>query len=153
MTRFRTVALPPRSPTVSGGLDAMPRDLLGFYERLRHIPLGVWAAAAATPTATDVAPGGTATDARHRLRQIVDGMPHVAAQSRRRVLDLVAAAEGFVHPSVLARMKKSALTAALALVARPALDEDDFAQLYGPFATLIPPHALAAGPDGPVQPA
>ena len=133
---------------------ALPREILGFYERLRHVPLGLWAAAAESvptrapsrrPDGGPVTPGAAA---RARLRRAVNGMPGVVAQSRRRVLDLVSAAEGFVHPSSIARMKKSALTAALALGARPALGEEDFAQLYAPYAALIPLQALAAAENG-----
>jgi hypothetical protein len=149
MTPDRPAMPSPQPPTAAPGLDALPRDLLGFCERLRHLPLGAWASAA--EPAGGSAPERASAAARHRLRRVVDGMPHVAEQSRRRVLDLVAAAEGFVHPATVARMKKCALTAALAIAARPTLGEDDFAQLYRPFATLIPPHLLGAGPDGRAQ--
>jgi hypothetical protein len=46
-------------------------------------------------------------------------------------------------------MKKTALAAALALVARPALGEADFARLYAPFADIVPLTEIADALDEP----
>ena len=123
---------------------------VAFLERLRRLPLGVWADAAARlddegGLATDDGVSTPVTDAaRARLRQLVDRTPTVAARVRRRVHDLVAVAQGFLHPREVARMKKAALTAALAVHVRPALRPDEFARLYAPFAALVPLETLDA---------
>jgi hypothetical protein len=146
---------PPAPPSAAhplrpGGAD-LPPAVLAFLERLRRLPLGSWATAALEADGVDTIAAlsdvpvtrDDGSEARRRLRVIVDGMPGVAAQTRRRVHDLVAVANGFVHPAIVARMKKSALTAALALVARPRLGDEDFHELYAPFATLVPLRSLA----------
>lgn len=131
----------------------LPPLAAGFLERLRRLPLGSWADAA---RALDESGGLTLsgdvsaplTDAaRARLRWLMDEMPGVTTKARRRVHDLAAVAQGFLHPREVARMKKAALTAVLALVARPDLDDDEFARLYAPFATLLPLEALAGGAE------
>jgi len=69
-------------------------------------------------------------------------MPWAKGHVAPRVDELVSVAEGFVAPGTTARMKKVALTAALALVARPDLSEEDFEWLYAPFADTIPIDSL-----------
>lgn len=154
MRRHRPVAPPTAAPLRAQHVSAeLPAIVVDFYQRLRQLPLGVWvdAAQAVEPTTGRVeppAPGEQlppADAARARLRSIADGMPSIVTQTRRFVHDLVGVAECFVHPAIVARMKKAALTAALALVARPALGEEDFARLYAPFAGFIPPSVLGAG--------
>lgn len=137
----------------------LPPAVLGFLEHLRRLPLGAWVDAArhADEPAVGRAPGRapSAAHPRARLRRIMDEAPGVTMQTRRRVRDLAAAASGFVHHADAARMKKAALAAALALVARPTLGEDDFARLYAPFADVVPLEELtndaaeepANGPD------
>lgn len=121
----------------------LPQVAFGFLEQLRRLPLGAWADAARRMDAHVLVPPPPGTPAsassvaRARLRHIVDDMPGVVGQTRRRVHDLAAVAQGFVHPAEVARMKKAALTAALAIVARPSLGEDDFERLYAPFAEHI----------------
>ena len=130
----------------------MSPAVLAFLERLRRLPLGTWAdAATGLDDEGGLAPfDGSATPltdaARARLRHLVDRTPAVAAQVRRRVHDLVAVAQGFLHPREVARMKKAALTAALAVHMRPALRPDEFTRLYAPFATLVPVEDLALRP-------
>jgi hypothetical protein len=75
----------------------------------------------------------------------MDEAPGVAMQTSRRVRNMAAVANGFVHPADVVRMKKTALAAALALVARPMLGEADFARLYAPFADIVPLHELTGG--------
>lgn|GEM_PF-2560761 len=116
-----------------------------FLEQLRRMPLGDWAAAAARLDGREprqaiwfdsaALPGA---ELRARLRELVNSTPEVAAQVRWRVLDLIAVAEGFLPPREVRRMKKAALTAALALQTRPDLQPDEFARLYAPFMELIP---------------
>jgi hypothetical protein len=148
MTRHRPA--PPPDRTQHGA--ELPPVVVEFNQRLRKLPLGAWADAAVQneepgrvepPAAGEQLPPTEA--ARARLRQIADDMPSVVTQTRRYVHDLVGVAECFVEPEVVARMKKTALTAALALVARPALGEEDFARLYAPFADFIPPNGLGVG--------
>lgn len=131
---------------VHGG--ALPAIALEFTDRLRHLPLGAWADAAGAAPPADAHDQAPAAAARARLRVIADDMPSVVIQLRARVNNVVGAAEGFVHQSAVGRMKKTALTAGLALVARPALGEEDFARLYAPFADLIPARELDAPAAG-----
>ena len=156
---------PASSPTMPLDVRArggeLPPVVLGFLEHLRRLPLGTWADAAhladdaiLSPASDTTTPSTAAT--RARLRQIMDDAPGVAMQTSRRVRNLAAMASGFVHPADVVRMKKTALAAALALVARPMLAEDDFARLYAPFADIVPLRELtgtpALGPIGEVRP-
>jgi hypothetical protein len=128
---------------------AIPPPVLAFLQRLKRLPLGVWADVAFTRTArpTDVtlsqgSPSSLA-DARARLRKLIDTRPAVAARIRPRVYELAGVAQAFLHPAVVARMKKVGLAASLALAVRDHLAEEDFEQLYAPFAELIPIKELA----------
>lgn len=129
--------------------NELPPLAASFLERLRRLPLGAWADAARAldESGALTLSGDVSTPlsdaARARLRWLMDEMPGVTTKARRRVHDLAAVAQGFLHPREVARMKKAALTAVLALVARPDLDEDEFARLYAPFATLVPLDVLA----------
>lgn len=125
----------------------LPESVKMFRTELRRIPLRSWANAARTLT-SDPAEGGApvASPARARLRAAIEHRPEVTARIRRSVDGLVAVAEGIVHPRDARLMRKAALSAAFALAARPDLDEADFADLYRPFAELIPLTALEA-PD------
>ena len=138
------------APLRAGGLPPLVR---AFVERLRHVPLGVWAALAEEHEPDDVPmladrAAARAADrdggARARLRRLVDETPGHAALVRRRVLELTAAAEGFVHPATVGLMKRAALTAALALSVRPELADGDFERLYAPFAAVLPLEELEA---------
>lgn len=143
------------APLRAGGLPPLVR---AFVERLRHVPLGVWAALAdehEPPESGETGETGERdgvadwtpereSGPRARLRQLVDETPGHAALVRRRVLELTAAAEGFVRPATVRKMKKAALTAALALSVRPTLAAGDFEQLYAPFAALLPLAELEA---------
>lgn len=121
----------------------IPVSVMRFSERLRHLPLGIWAELADRVGQRRTDDGATGVDAsaaaaRHRLRQVVDDMPGAVTRVRGRIHELIACAEGFFRPDVLLRMKKVALTAALALTARPHLAPEEFDRLYEPFAAVIP---------------
>ena len=130
--------------------DELPPVALAFLERLRRVPLGAWADAGRRLTELDererraLGRAGSGADAAVRavLRRAVNARPRVAAQARQRVSHLAAVAQGFVHPADVARMKKAALAAVLALIARDELGEQGFAAVYEPFAELIPLAAL-----------
>lgn len=140
---------PPRTTTQEIRSAEIPLSVQRFSERLRHMPLGVWAELAervnvhlADAPASREANASAA--ARARLREIADQMPGAVVRVRGRVLELIACAEGFLRPDVLVRMKKVALTAAIALAARPQLASEEFDRLYAPFASAIPLEDLAA---------
>lgn len=124
----------------------LPPVALAFLERLRRVPIGAWAYAGRRLAELDederraLGRAGNGADATVRavLRGMVNAQPRVAAQARQRVSHLTAVAHGFVHPTEVARMKKAALAAVLALVARDQLGEERFAAVYEPFAALIP---------------
>jgi hypothetical protein len=124
----------------------LPPVAFAFLEQLRRLPLGAWADAGRRLAELDeherLALGRNGSDAtatvRAVLRREVSAHPRVAAQARQRVLHLAAVAHGFLHPTDVARMKKAALAAVLALIARPELGEQRFAAVYDPFAALIP---------------
>jgi hypothetical protein len=131
----------------------LPAVVADFLEQLRRLPLGAWAEAGRRLEELDArdrllagdAPGSDSA-VRAQLRQVVNEMPRVAAQARQRVMNVAAMAQGFVHPADLARMKKAALAAVLALVARPTLGEERFAAIYAPFAEHIPLDGTDAPP-------
>ncbi len=128
---------------------AIPPVVLAFLQRLKRLPLGIWADVAFTRTArtADVTvrngAASSLAEARARLRKLIDTRPGLAARIRPRVYELAGVAEAFLHPAVVARMKKVGLTASLALGVRDHLSEEDFEQLYAPFAELIPIKELA----------
>ncbi|HSJ64829.1 MAG TPA: hypothetical protein VK922_13120 [Gemmatimonadaceae bacterium] len=125
----------------------IPVSVIRFSERLRHLPLGIWAELSERIGRTgDGYTEFDAAAARRRLRQIADGMPSSVTRVRGRILELVSCAEGFFRPDVLSRMKKVALTAALALAVRPHLAADEFARLYEPFSSVIPLDDLFVAP-------
>lgn len=124
----------------------LPPLVQAFLERLRRLPLGAWVDAGRRLEELDrrgtLGARRAGSVVHSQLRQLVDEMPHVAARVRERVLHLVAATQGFVHPAERARMKKAALAAALALAARPSLGAERFAEIYEPFAASIPLSSL-----------
>jgi hypothetical protein len=123
-------------PSANGVLPASApaRVVVRFCERLRHLPLGVWAELAESASLS----GSRSSAASQRLREHVDRLPGVATHVTPRVQELVSVAEEFVPPAVAARMRNTALTAALALLVREKLSSDDFDTLYEPFARAIP---------------
>ena len=133
----------------------LPPVVAEFLERLRKLPLGAWADAGRRLEEIDsrdrrgsgAAAGASGEAIRAQLRQVVDEMPRVAGHVRLRVLDLAAVAQGIVRPAEAALMKKAALAAALALVARPALGDARFHEIYEPFATLSPLSSLCSSPE------
>ncbi len=121
-----------------------------FFARLMRLPLETWIRTS-TPKegwATDsmlasrADDGGAAALARAKLRRIMDEMPSALGRAKRRVHDITDCTAGFAAEAVRAPMTRAALTAALALVARPHLTADEFRHLYGPFAELIPVESL-----------
>jgi len=124
------------------GVAELPPLVRAFLEQLRRLPLGAWVDAGRHLEELDrrgtLGARRSAGAVRAQLRQLVDDMPHVAPRVRARVLDLTSVAQGFVHPAEVARMKKAALAAALALAARPTLNADLFADVYEPFSAHIP---------------
>jgi hypothetical protein len=110
-----------------------PPALLSFLEHLRCLPLNAWAEAAGR-----LGPHAT----RASLRREVDRSPELARRARRRIDDFLSAAEGLMSEPQLHAMRKTALTAVLALDARDRLSPADFGELYAPFAELIPLETL-----------
>lgn len=131
----------------------LPVAVKRFSERLRHLPLGVWAEVSERMDDDETEPTpytydhNAAAAARARLREVADGMPGAVTRVRGRVLELVSCAEGFFRPDTLRRMKKVALTAAIALTARPQLAQEEFDRLYEPFSGVIPLEDLAVAPS------
>lgn len=111
-----------------------------FFARLKTLRLNDWAAAgrAASPFADVPSASPARAEAVERLNRIMDDMPHERLRADRRIDDIAAAAVGFTNDADTGAMRRSALTAALALIARPHLGEEDFRALYEPFASLIP---------------
>ena len=155
MNRSAHTPVPPVTTYLGTHGSDLPPVVAAFLDRLRRLPLGAWAEAGRRLEEIDrldrrvrLAAGlgvpERRTAVRAHLREVVNASPGVAVRARQSVTDLAAVAQGFVHPAEVARMKKAALAAALALVARPALGEEGFAEIYEPFATLIP---LASLPD------
>jgi len=148
MTQRLSYPMPAAATPAASYIDAgeLPPIVQRFLERLRRLPIGAWVDAGRR--LEELNRRGTrgarrsASTVRAQLRRMVEEMPHVAPRVRTRVLDLVAATEGFVHPAERARMKKAALAAALALAARPSLGDERFTDAYEPFAAVIPIESL-----------
>ena len=131
------------APSVKrAGGDADDNTVLReFFTRLRKVPLSAWIDAAvpyADTRGEDDFESEPTSVARARLRAIVDRMPAGLTLAKARVQDYAAVAEGFAPHGVVSRMRRVALTAALALIARPHLSQADFERLYRPFSALIP---------------
>src|SRR5690606_20500430 len=74
----------------TGDADPGTRIVVRFCEKLRHLPLGVWAEASDRVERAD----NLARAARARLRQTVDRMPRARGHVTPRVNELVSVAEG-----------------------------------------------------------
>lgn len=137
--------VPAPSVELNGGAADESTVLREFFARLRKVPLSAWINAAvplADVRGSDDFESDSTARARARLREIMDRMPAGVSLAKARVQDYIAVAEGFVPHGVVSRMKRVALTAALALIARPHLSRSEFERLYGPFANLIPADEL-----------
>lgn len=120
------------------------RTVVRFYARLRKLPLGVWAELADTePSARAISAA-----ALKRLHARLDRLPGISTRVNRRVHELTAVAEEFVPAAAASRMKRVALSAALALLVREQIPEEDFRTLYEPFATVIPVAELEGDATG-----
>lgn len=111
----------------------LPDVVIGYFNRLRRLPVGDWAAVARASAAD-----GDAAAAEATLRRVVGRMPALAAQTQRRVQNFVEVAASCLPESDAAAMLHVALGAALALATRSIVGEEAFATLYAPFASLIP---------------
>ncbi len=122
-----------------------------FFSRLMKLPLGVWIAISEPKEgwATDPLLAQRSDDpeeavARAKLRRVMDQMPGALTRAKRRVHDITDVAAGLTAEAVHAPMTRAAVTAVLALIARPYLSAQEFVRLYHPFAELIPVEALEA---------
>lgn len=121
----------------------LPPIVLDYLNRLRHLPVGAWADAGqalymAEQTAGSSGRPGPVAAARATLRRVVGRMPGLAAQTQRRVQDMVEIAGACLQAETVAPMRRAALTAALALATRDAIGNKAFERLYAPFEPFIP---------------
>ncbi len=123
-----------------------------FFSRLVKLPLGVWIGIsvpkegwASDPLLAQRSEDPEEAQARAKLRRIMDQMPVALSRAKRRVHDITDIAAGLTNEAVHAPMTRAAVTAVLALIARPYLSAHEFVRLYQPFAQLIPVEALEAG--------
>lgn len=136
-------AAEPTAARVDTVVDELGPAVRAFTLRLQKLPIGEWVELAARDAnAEHVEPGEPDARARRRLRRIMDAHPHVVVRLRERISFTLAAADGFAPPSLLPRMHRVALTAALALAARHELAPGDFLRLYRPFAPVVPVEQL-----------
>ena len=103
--------------------------MMTFLYGLRRIPIAAWSRC--DETLTDLA-------LQRRLRAALDRVPRLEARIRRRVDHVLAACDGIAPSEVVVRMRAAACLAAGALAVRSALTREEFARLYGAFATLAP---------------
>jgi hypothetical protein len=137
--------VPAPSVELTGGSADEATVLREFFTRLRKIPLSAWIDAAvplADVRGDDDFESEPTAMARARLRAVVDRMPGGLTLAKSRVQDYAAVAEGFAPHGIVSRMKRVALTASLALIARPHLSRTEFERLYRPFEKLIPADEL-----------
>ena len=134
-------------------------EVVAFLGRLRHVPASTWGRSAAAdahiiakadPSVAAVPSAARRRQlqddrlARARLREIMDTMPEVARRIRRRIDEELTILDGIATVAALTRMRRAARIAACALAARSQLTPQEFARLYRPFRSLIPPEELAA---------
>jgi hypothetical protein len=137
------------TPMHAGAADKeLPAVVIDYLLRLRRLPVGAWNDAAQALVAAErnagSTPSATSIAAAHAtLRRIVAGVPGLAVQTQRRVQNMVEMAGTCMHISDCTKMKRAALTAALALAVRQSLGEPLFTQLYAPFEPFIPLEDLA----------
>jgi hypothetical protein len=123
-----------------------------FFARLTRLPLEAWIRISVPKAewASDVAlvekpdTDPETASARARLRSVMEQMPSALVRAKRRVYDITDVASGLTAEAVRAPMTRAALTAALALIARPYLSAQEFVRLYHPFSELIPVETLEA---------
>ena len=132
---------------------AMTAEVAAFLARLRRIPADSWFHSASEDAhirarlQPDRAMRGRLDVqedalARGRLRGAMDRMPGVARRIRRRIDEELTNLDGITTVGTLTQMRRAARLAAFALAARPLLSPDDFARLYRPFESLVPPAEL-----------
>ncbi len=141
-----------------GRYGPMTAEVTAFLTRLRRTPADAWfrsatadehiasklrAGAAAAPLAERREQARLDRLARARLREILDSMPMVPRRNRRRIDEELGVLDGIATVGTLTQMRRAARLAAGAIAARELLTDDEFARLYRPFATLIPPEELA----------
>jgi hypothetical protein len=137
-------AAAPHLPTVTSGGSDVPAIVGRFLTRLRRVPVGAWAGAARVLDEADREGGnlpgapGSVSAARASLRRVAAAMPGVAAQTQRRVQNMVEIAQTCLQTADAASMRRAALGAALGLAALPTIGEETFTTLYAPFESLIP---------------
>ncbi len=135
------------------GFGAMTAEVTAFLARLRRIPAESWFHSASSDAhiLARLQPDrgmGSGLDvqedalARGRLRGAMDRMPGVARRIRRRIDEELTNLDGITTVGSLTQMRRAARLAAFALAARPLLSPDDFARLYRPFDSLVPPADL-----------
>lgn len=113
----------------------LPEVVIGYFNNLRRVPVGQWAAVArdAVDSGNDAAAAAHAS-----LRRVVSRVPGLAVQTQRRVQNLVEIAATCLPAADASAMRRVALGAALALATRSLLGDESFTLLYEPFASLIP---------------
>lgn len=127
-----------------------------FFSRLMKLPLGAWIGIsvpkegwATDPLLAQRSDDPEEAEARAKLRRIMDQMPGAVTRAKRRVHDITDVAAGLTSEAVHAPMTRAAVTAVLALIARPYLSAQEFVRLYHPFADLIPVEVLEAAARAP----
>lgn len=135
------------APTPTGWYGSASIRVSRFLLRLQGLPAGAWLAAteAMTPRRRPADPVHVPLmeeladhAARRRLHAALETMPGVVDRVRRRVDGLLGVFEGMVPTTHLARMRRAARLAALAIAAQPLLRPEDVARLCRPFRELVP---------------
>lgn len=144
MDRDRPSAPPARHAWYGSASAGVSR----FLHALQGLPARAWLAASeavATPRRRGLDPSYVPLmeeladqAARHRLHEALKAMPGVVAHVRRRVDDLLRTFEDVLPAPSLARMRRAARLAALAIAAQPHLRPEDVARLCRPFRGLVP---------------
>lgn len=138
------------APPVGAADNELPSVVIDYLHRLRRLPVGAWCDAARALYEAEqhsrTQPGPESIEAAHAsLRRVVAGMPGLAVQTQRRVQNMADVAQTCLHIADASRMRRAAVTAALALAAREMLGERVFERLYAPFEPFIPLSDLVAG--------
>lgn len=146
------------APPAGAADNELPLVVIDYLHRLRRLPVGAWCDAARALDQAEqrsrTQPGTDSIEAAHAaLRRIVAGMPGLAVQTQRRVQNMAEVAQTCLHVADASKMRRAAVTAALALAAREMLGEGVFERLYAPFEPFIPLGDLVAGAEEHALPA
>lgn len=146
--RSRVERHPAATPAPHAWYGSASAHVSRFLYTLQGMPAKAWLAAsdafagprpaASDPSYVPLMEELADQAARHRLHQALECMPEVVDHVRRRVDDTLSAFDGILPADAIARMRRAARLAALAIAAQAMLRPEDVARLCRPFRGVVP---------------